>query len=324
MLVLALVLIPTIANDFFLVQIFAQAAILGLIALSLMLLGGWGGIVSLSQMSVAGLAGYTLAILGQSSMSQSLGSNSWLAAAAALAVALIVGFGIGLLVGRTRGIYTIMITLAIGVAVFYLANQNYAIFNGFTGYSGIAAPHVLGVDLRAPLPFYVLCVSLALMGWAGVAALGRSSFGKALIATRDCERRAAAIGFHVGRHRLVAHTIAGLLAGLGGILLVWFNGRISPGTIGVGPMIDILIIAVIGGMSRPSGAFLGAFVFVLLRTFAIDLVDPERFNTLIGLVFLVIVLTSRDGLLGLLGKLSKPERRKMSPRLKTLEREETS
>ena len=79
------------------------------------------------------------------------------------------------------------------------------------------------------------------------------------------------------------------------MLLVWFNGRVSPGTVGVDAAIDVLIIAVIGGLRHPIGPFLGAVVVVLMQTFAIDIVGAERFNTLIGLVFLVIVFVSPDG-----------------------------
>jgi branched-chain amino acid transport system permease protein len=301
-----LIIAPLFLNSFMLVQVVAQSAILGLIALSLMLLGGWGGIVSLSQMTVAGLAGYTLAIIGTSSVSQSWGWPALGAVPLALACATLAGVLFGLAAGRTRGVYTIMITLAIGVAVYYFANQNYSIFNGFTGYSGITTPQPFGFDLRAPVPFYALCVTLAFAGWSLVTLLGRSSFGLAFLATRDNERRVAATGYDVVRLRLAAHGIAGLLAGLGGVLLVWLNGRISPGTIGVGPMIDILIIAVIGGLGRPIGPFIGAAVYLLLKTFAIDMVDPERFNTLIGAVFLIIVLLSQDGLIGLARRTKAP------------------
>jgi branched-chain amino acid transport system permease protein len=86
-------------------------------------------------------------------------------------------------------------------------------------------------------------------------------------------------------------------------LLVWFNGRVSPGTIDVGQAIEVLVIAVIGGLRHPIGPFVGAVFVILIQTFAIDIVGAERFNTLIGLVFLSIVLTSPDGLLGLWGRI---------------------
>ena len=83
-----------------------------------------------------------------------------------------------------------------------------------------------------------------------------------------------------------------LIAAVGGVLFVWYNGLITPDSIGTGWLINILVIAVLGGMSHPIGPFIGAIVFVLLQTFAIDLIDRERFNLVIGGVFLAIVLFS--------------------------------
>ncbi len=121
----------------------------------------------------------------------------------------------------------------------------------------------------------------------------------ALQGIRDNPRRMGALGFHVTAHRVAAYAVAGFIAAIGGVLFVWYNGLISPGSVGTSWLINILIIAVLGGMRHPIGPFLGAIVFVLLQNFAIDLVDRERFNLVIGGVFLVIVLFSPDGLLGL-------------------------
>ncbi len=209
---------------------------------------------------------------------------------------------IGAISVRTEGIYTIMITLAIAVGFFYFTRQNYAIFNGFNGFAGIEPPRVFGVDWRGPLPFYYLCLGVAVLAYAFVLYISRSTYGLSLQAVRDNARRMEALGFHVAGHRLFAWVIAGAIAGVGGVLSVWFNGRISPGSIGVGPVIDILVIAVIGGLRRPIGPFLGALIFVLLENFAIDLIDRDRFNTVIGLSFLAIVLFSPDGVLGLVDR----------------------
>jgi branched-chain amino acid transport system permease protein len=112
-----------------------------------------------------------------------------------------------------------------------------------------------------------------------------------------------ALGYNVTTVKVFAWALAGVIAGTAGVLLVWFNGRISPGTVGVAETIGILVIAVIGGIKHPIGPFIGALVYVLLKTFAIDLVNAERFNTLIGLVFLLIVVFSPDGILGLWARL---------------------
>lgn len=296
----ALFVYPFIATPFFTYQIGAQSLALGLIALSLTFLGGYGGMVSLAQMTVAGFAAYMLAIFGTSSnVAISLGWPWWLALVVALSLATIFAAAIGWLSVRTEGIYTIMITLAVGVAFFYLAQQNYTLFNGFQGFSRIAAPTIGELDLREPMSFYFLVLACALAGYFFVKHLVRAPFGVALQGIRDNPRRMHSIGYNVTAHRVGAYAVAGFLAAVGGILMVWYNGRISPGTVGTGAMINILIIAVLGGMKHPIGAFIGAVVFVLLQNFAIDLVDRERFNLVIGGVFLAIVLFSPDGLLGL-------------------------
>src|SRR5438874_6422954 len=133
-----LLIMPFIASGFFLIEIFATTLILGTIALSLMFLAGYGGMVSLMQLTIAGFAGYMYAIFGVSGHPNiSLGWPWWLATPMALTLATIFGTLGGALAVRTAGIYTIMITLAIAAAFYYFTNQNYAIFNGHTGINNI-------------------------------------------------------------------------------------------------------------------------------------------------------------------------------------------
>ena len=302
--VLAFVLTyPWLATPFFTFQIGAQSLALGLIALSLTLLAGYGGMVSLAQMTVAGIAGYMVAILGSSGTAEiSLNWPWWVVIPLAIAIATVCAIFIGWLSVRTEGIYTIMITLAIGTAFYYLALQNYSVFNGFQGLQKVYPPTVLGVNWRDPLPFYYLVLFWALAGYFFVKYLVRAPFGIALQGIRDNPRRMNSLGYNVVAHRVAAYAVAGLLAAIAGVLMVWYNGLITPGSVGTSWLINILIIAVLGGMRHPIGPFIGASVFVLLQTFAIDLVDRERFNLVIGGVFLAIVLFSPDGLLGLWGR----------------------
>ena len=298
-----LLVYPFVATPFFTFQIAAQSLALGLIALSLTFLGGYGGMVSLAQMTVAGIAAYAVSILGASATALSLGWPWWLAVPFALLIAVAIATLIGWLSVRTEGIYTIMITLAMGVAFYYLALQNYTIFNGFQGFQKVYPPTVFDIDWRAPLPFYFLTLACCLAGYFLIKWLVRTPFGIALQGVRDNPRRMSALGYDVVAHRVAAYAVAGLLAAVGGVLLVWYNGLITPNSVGTGWLINVLVIAVLGGMKHPIGAFIGAIVFVLLQTFAIDLIDRERFNLVIGGVFLAIVLFSPDGLLGLWAKL---------------------
>ncbi len=302
----ALLVYPFVVTPFFTFQIAGQALALGLIALSLTFLGGYGGMVSLAQMTVAGIAGYALSILGTSGASgeaTSLGWPWWIAVPLALLISTTIATLIGWLSVRTEGIYTIMITLAIGMAFYFLALQNYSVFNGFQGFQKVYPPQVLGINWRDPVPFYFLALACCMAGYFFIKWLVRTPFGIALQGVRDNPRRMQSLGFHVVAHRVAAYAVSGLLASVGGVLLVWYNGLITPNSISSGWLINVLVIAVLGGMRHPIGAFLGAAVYVLLLTFAIDIIDRERFNLVIGIVFLAIVLFSPDGLLGLWAKL---------------------
>jgi len=297
---LLVLIFPFVATPFLTFQVAAQSLVLGLIALSLSFLAGYGGIVSLAQMTVAGIAGYAMAVLGTSSSAEiSLGWSLWVAVPFAIGIAVVCATLIGWLSVRTEGIYTIMITLAIGVAFYYLVLQNYSVFNGFQGLRELKPPTAFGIGWREPVPFYFMALLWALAGYFLVRYIVRSPFGIALQGIRDNPRRMAALGFHVVAHRVAAYALAGLIAAVGGILLAWYNALMTPGSVGTGWLINILVIAVLGGVKHPIGAFLGALAFVLLQTFAIDVIDRERFNLVIGGVFLAIVLFSPDGLLGL-------------------------
>jgi branched-chain amino acid transport system permease protein len=302
---LVLVLLPVVAGDFVLVQVVGWALILGIIALSLMFLAGYGGMVSLAQMTVAGVSGYMVTVLGASSLPTiSLFWPWWVAAPLAIAIAVAFGTLAGALSARTEGIYTIMITLAIAAAFFYLTLQNWPIFNGFAGFTTIPAPIAFGVNWKHPLPLYYLILFFAALSYVAVVYISRAPFGLALQGVRDNPRRMEAIGYNVTAHRVAAWTFAALLASIGGILMVWLNNQISPGSAGIEATIDLLVIAVVGGLGHPIGAFVGAIIYVILRTFALDALvsvglDGRRFQTLIGLGFLVVVLFSPDGVIGL-------------------------
>ena len=320
---LVLITMPAFASNFVLFQIFGWTFILGMIGLSLMFLAGYGGMVSLIQMTVAALAGYMVAILGVSGVAQiSLGWPWWLYIPVAILVAALFGTLVGALAVRTEGIYTIMITLAVAAAFFYFTRQNYGIFNGYTGFNRVIPPELFGIDWRQATPFYYLTLGLAALSYGSVVYVSRSPFGLALQGVRDNPRRMGALGFSVTAHRIFAYTFASVIAAVGGILLVWQNAQVSPGTAGIPQVIDILVIAVVGGVKRPIGPFIGALIYVLLRVFSPDVLlavglSGERFKLLIGFGFLAIVFFSPDGVLGLWEKFQARRSLKHDPLLGT-------
>ncbi|MEP0963920.1 MAG: branched-chain amino acid ABC transporter permease [Roseobacter sp.] len=308
--VLSLVLLvaPAFVSPFILGEVFSRALIMGIIALSLMFLGGYGGMVSIAQMAFAGFAGYMVAVFGNSAIVEiSQGWPWWLVIPLALILTVLFSVAVGWLAVRTEGIYTIMITLAIAAAFFYFTRQNYDIFNGFQGFNSVEPPILFGVDWRGGNAFYFLSLFWAVLCYAVVLYISQAPFGLALQGVRDNPRRMAALGYNVTAHRVAAYAVAGLIAGIGGILLTWQLSQISPGTVSIGAAIDVLVIAVVGGLRHPIGAFIGSFVFVILETFAKDFLITlgmagERFQLVIGLGFLLIVFFSPDGLLGLWDK----------------------
>ncbi len=295
-LALPLIALPFVLNDFWLTQIATRALILGITALSLSFLATYLGVVSFAQITLAGIAGYTIAYFGPNTVGVGIKLPFWVSIPAALLFSVTAGALIGYIARRSRGIYAIMITLAIGVAFFYFTRQNYAVFNGWTGFSGITAPVVAGTSLRDPSTLYFLSLATAAIAVVLVSLFARAPLGLAIQAVRDAPSRVMALGIPVTTPVVAAFAFSGLIAGGGGILNVWYQERISSFSVGLGPIIDVLIIAVIGGLRHPLGAFLGAIVFVLLDTFAVDLIDRDRFNTLIGMVLLIIVMVAPNGL----------------------------
>lgn len=312
---IALLLIyPFLLNDFWVLQVGGRTFGFGTVALSLVFLSAYGGILSLAQMTVAGIAGYTVAYFTAPVAGVGLLLPWPLAVLLALVAAVLAGLLIGAIAVRTEGIYMLMITLAFAMGFYYLTLQNYAVFDGFTGFPAVPLPHILGFDLARPKVFYYVSLVAAAFCYLLVRWTVRTPLGLALQASRDNPRRLKALGYPVWLPRTVAFGIAGFIAGTGGILNVWLNGSISPGSVAITPTLDVLMAAVLGGMLGPEGAFLGAFLFTVVQNFAIYLVPAERFNTLIGAIFIAFVVFSPDGVLGISYKIASAGMRRAEPR----------
>lgn len=295
--------IPTILPTFWTVNIFAKALCLGVIALSLSFLTGYCGMVSLAQMSVAGMAGYIFALLSPNVTGMGIAMPWPVATVCAVAGATALGALIGLISARSSDVYLLMLTLAIGVSMQFFVQQNMDVFNGFDGITGIQVPSVSGVSLRDPLPLYYLSLAVTVIALGFVVYLQRTPFGLALQAVRDNPRRLAAVGCRVISYKVAAFAVAGFIAGVGGVLNCWYNAQVAPGSLDVAANVSILVICVLGGLGRPAGAFIGAIAYVLLENFAVEVIDRERFNLVIGLAFLLTVMFSPKGIIGAVSKI---------------------
>jgi branched-chain amino acid transport system permease protein len=303
--VLIAALAPLFTSDFFLTVILTKALWLGVAAASLIFLAAYGGMVSLGQVGIYGVAGMTYANLVLADGGSAAAWNPWLAVVAALVVATLVGLGFGWIAARSEGIYFLMITLAFSVLVFYFFSQVTQL-SGFGGVNNVDLPGLLGSPEEDPVPRYFVTLVVAVGIFLLLGALSRTAFGLGLQGLRDEPARMRALGFDVTLHRTLAFGVAAFVAAIAGVLSVWYNRRITPGSINLAQTIDVLIIAVIGGLYRLEGAWVGALAYALIDNYSREWVPevgnvlgPARFNTLIGVVFLIIVLLSPGGLVGI-------------------------
>lgn len=312
LLVLYPLILPLVLREnparFWTLSIGANSIILGIVALSLIFMAGYGGMISLAQAALAGFAAYMVALAYLEPSATAIGSNIGLgldaipSAIIALVLATLAGALFGAISSRSYGIYFLMLTLALAVGFYYIVLQNYDIFGGHIGFAQIEGP--TGQPRQNPAAFYWLCLGVAMFAYLGLRYLVRTPLGLTFQGVRDNPRRMRALGYHVTLHRIAVFAIGGFVAGLSGVLGVWYRGAISPGTVDLARTIDVLIIAVIGGLGYPIGAFVGAVVFVLIDVFAssikiLGFSFDERFNTLIGLGFVLIVLLAPNGLVAL-------------------------
>lgn len=291
--VLAMLLaLPHLTSPYFFVQILIRSFWLGTVAASLTFLIRYAGMISLAQTAIYGTAAYVVA-----NFSVVKGMNPWAAAVCAMGIATLVALAIGLISARARGVYFLMITLTAGVFVYYFTLQYRPFTFGFGGINGVPVPDIGSVQFRDPVNFYYLALGVSIVAAACLYAYARAPIGLALQGDRDCPERMTALGLNTTAVRVAGFTVAGLVASAGGVLSVWFNGQVSPGSLDIVRTIDILIIAVLGGVLRIEGAWVGAFLMSVLTVYASDVTD--YYNTVIGLVFILVVVFSPEGSLGL-------------------------
>ncbi len=274
---------------------------LGLCAASLTFLSSYGGMVSLAQVGLFGVAGLFTAWL-----SVDQGLDPWLAAGAGVSLAAVIGLVFGALASGSVGVYFLMITLALAMIsynVFAAVPQ----FGLHEGINGVFPPAILGDPVLEPATYFYFSLAVCLVVYALIRYLVRTPFGLALQGVRDDPVRMAALGFNPRVYRTIAFALGAAIAGLAGVLSVWSNTRMSAGSISLEVTIDVLAAAVIGGLWRLEGAWLGAFVFTVLEIYGPALTD--RYVTIIGAVFLVIVLLSPGGLVGIAGRIDTVLRR---------------
>jgi branched-chain amino acid transport system permease protein len=306
-----LVLVPFVVTDYFLTAVAIKTLWLGIAAASLIFLAAYGGMVSLAQTALYGVSAYTLADLVVKH-----GWSPWAGIAAGIVVTVAVGLFLGLVASRSSGIYFLMITFSYAVIALYFFQQVEE-FGGHTGINDVSVPAVLGDTFAHRERLYFAALVAAAAVYLAIRYIVRTPFGLALQGVRDDPVRMRAVGYHVGLHRTLAFGFAALVASIAGVFAVVYEGRISPGSIDLTRTIDVLTIGVIGGLYRVEGAWIGAVIFVAVENYTRGY--TERFETWVGLLFLVIVLLSPGGVAGIATSLARRARRALRGRVAAAE-----
>jgi branched-chain amino acid transport system permease protein len=305
----ALAAFPFVGTDFY-IQMVTRMMILAIFAMSLDLLQGVTGLVSLGHAAYFGLAGYALAFLMPQGEAASLWMTLPLAVLASALAALVIGF----FVVRTHGIYFIMVTMAFAQMVFFLFFDNKALggsdglYVNFRPSATVMGHTLFDLDNKTTLYYFTLGALVLVYGF--LRRLLWSPFGRALAGIRVNENRMRAMGFGTFGYKLSAFTLAGALAGLAGYLWGVQTGYINPELMGFHMSAHAIMMVILGGMGNFAGAVVGAFAFEYVLHALKDLPQigtvnlGKHWQLWMGSFIVLIVIFAPRGLLGLVEKLT--------------------
>ena len=297
---IALLAFPFAGQDFY-TQMVTRMMILAIFAMSLDLLQGITGLVSLGHAAYFGVAGYVLAFLSPADAGASWLTTMPLAILASALLALVIGF----FVVRTQGIYFIMVTMAFAQMVYFLFFDN-KVLGGSDGLYVNVRPAALGLDFENKHVLYYFTLVSMLLVYGFLRRLLWSPFGRTLNGIRLNEHRTQALGYASFSYKLTAFTLAGALAGLAGYLWAAQTGYVNPELMGFHMSAHAIMMVILGGMGNVAGALIGAFGFELFLHFFKDLPKVGEFELgkhwqlWMGSLIVLVVLIAPQGLMGLL------------------------
>jgi branched-chain amino acid transport system permease protein len=281
-----LALLPLVLSPFYLL-VGIEVLVFALLALSLQLLVGYGGMVSFGHAAYFGLGAYAAALLSTKA------GLSW---SAALVLAPVVAAVGGLLFGvfcvRLTTIYFAMLTLAFGQITYTVAHQWYEFTGGDNGILGVWPP----AWVAGPARYYLFTLGAIALAVALLWIVVRSSFGLAVQAIRDDPRRALAVGLNVRLHQLVLFVVAAGFAGLAGALFAFQKGSVFPDYLFVAKSIEPLVMVLLGGVRQFVGPLIGALLFKLLDT--VVTAYWEYWGAVLGVILTGLVVLFPQGIVG--------------------------
>lgn len=284
----ALVAVPWIIGGDFYINMASQVLIYALFALSINLMLGYGGMVSLGHAAYLGVAGYTCILL------VTAGYNQLTAAVIAVLFSTAFAGVFGVLSLRAPGLGFIMITLAIGQIVWGIAYRANDLTGGDNGMSFPARPMPFGFDIRDAKSFYYFTLIVFAIAFFFLWRFSRSPFGASLVGTKDQPRRMRMLGHNVWLIQLLTFVLAGFWGSVASILYVYYNLFLSPHALALQQSAEILLMAILGGATSLTGPIVGAAIITLIKNVISTYV--ERWNTLLGAIFVIAIIFMPYGL----------------------------
>ncbi len=275
----------------FTVQLTIRGLYLGILSMSFIFLAGYGDMTSLAQMSFAAMAGYVIGI-GFMRFGLPHGQLAVLAVVGSILLSAL----FGLVAIRAQKTYFLIMTLALSLLFHGVGMQWATVTGGSDGITGIPRPELFGFSLIQPGPLYYLTLISTAICYFGLQHIVRSRFGLVLQGIRDNPRRMTALGFNIQRHRYCAIIISGAVAGVGGVLTVYFTGVILPDRAGLGQTILVVLASLVGGVYTLKGGILGGLVVAYLISITGQL--TSRYWVVLGTLFVIVVVFMPNGLLG--------------------------
>jgi branched-chain amino acid transport system permease protein len=294
----ALLLVPFAARfgtESYVLSLMTRVLVLALAAMSLDLLIGFGGLVSFGHAAFLGIGAYAVGILSAEGVHDGLVHLGVALAAAAVFATLT-----GLVAVRTQGVYFIMITLAFGQMLYFVATA-LAQYGGDDGMTLARRSQLFGRDVLAgDTALYYAAFLVLLLGYLALRRVVASRFGRVLTGSRENPTRMAAVGFRPFRYQLVAYILSGMMAAAAGCLLANQTGFVSPATMTWQRSGDLIFMAVLGGLGSLHGPILGAITFLVAEEWLAGL--TEHWRILFGPLLILVVLFARGGLTGPFGR----------------------
>lgn len=283
-----LIALPRIITHEFYINMASQCLIFAILALSLNMMLGFGGMVSLGHAAYIGVAGYTCILLTVA------GWNPLLAAIAALILSTASAAVFGMLSLRAPGLGFLMITLALGQIVWGIAYRANTLTGGDNGISLPARPQPFGFDITSAPAFYYFTLVVFAVAFFGMWRFARSPFGASLMGTRDQPRRMRMLGHNVWMVQWLTFVIAGFWGSVGGLMFVYYNVFLSPHALTLQQSAEVLLMSILGGASSLTGPIVGAIIITLVKNVVSTYV--ERWNTLLGAIFIAVIIFMPLGL----------------------------